>query len=90
VGGGAEAGADRHACRGLPEVHPERQHRQHADEDRGELQVRRGPRPEQLARFAVPVGLGDELVPAGFDRDYPVSVGAVGGGLGDSHGYTVA
>ena len=39
--------------------------------------------------LAVPVGLGDVLVAAGFDGDDPVPVGPVGGGLGDCHADTV-
>ena len=62
---------------------------EHADEDRRELQVGRRPRPEQLTRLAVSVGLGDELVSARFDGDDAVAVGAVGGGFGRCHGYTV-
>ena len=40
----------------------------------------------------MPVGFGDVLVAAGFDRDDAVPVGAVGGGLdgiSDCHAYTV-
>jgi hypothetical protein len=37
----------------------------------------------------VPVRFGDELVPAGFDGDDPVAIGAVRGGLNDCHSHTV-
>jgi hypothetical protein len=54
---------------GLAERQAEHLHREHADEDRGELHVGRGPRPEQLARPAVAVGVGHPFVAARLDRD---------------------
>ena len=84
-----EPGADHDAGDGLPEGHAEREHREHADEDRRELEVGRGPRPEQLAWPPVPIGFGDVFVSSGFHRDDAVAVGALGGGLGDSHRNTV-
>ena len=74
----AQPGTDHDAGHRLPEVHSVDRHREYADEDRRELEVGRGPRPEQLARMAVPVLVGDELVSAGFDGDQFVAVGAVG------------
>src|ERR1700720_3082132 len=51
----AKAGADHHAEDRLPEVHAEHSDGQHADEDRRELEIGRGPGPEQLAGLAVAV-----------------------------------
>jgi hypothetical protein len=84
-----QAGADDDARDGLPETHAVDGHGEHPDEDRRELEVGRRPRPEQLARLAVAVGLGDEFVPAGLHRDDFGAVGAVGRGLGRGHECTV-
>lgn len=87
---GSSARQRRARCRArsrrrLPERHAVVGDREDADEDGGELQVGRGPRPEQLAGFTVPVRFCDELVPAGFDGCDLVSVGPVGGGFGRCH-----
>jgi len=55
--------------RGLPETEAESRDREDADEDRGELHVRRGPGPEQLDRPAVPFVERNELRPAGLDLE---------------------
>ena len=68
----------------LPEVHAEDGDGEHADEDRRELKIGRGPGPEQLAGLTVAVRFGDVFVAARFHGDDLVAVGAVGldGGFG--------
>ena len=81
---GTEEVAQRHRGEGLPEAETEVQHRQDPDEDRRELEVGRGPRPEHAARFAVPGLERDELVAAWFDRKHFAAIRAgrrVGDGL---------
>src|SRR6185312_13649596 len=85
----ASAYDDAERC--LPEGHAEDGDGQHADEDRRELQIGRGPGPEQLAWLAVALRLGDVFVAARFYRDDLIAVGAVGlhGGFGRCHRHTV-
>jgi hypothetical protein len=59
--------ADHDGQHRLPEAEPERGDREDADKDRGELQVGRGPGPEELQGPAVPLVQGDELGAAGLD-----------------------
>ena len=77
LGDGADRGPDDDPEHGLPEVQAERGDREHADEDRRELHVRRAPRPEQLQRLAVPFVQRDELGTAGLDGDDPLAVGSL-------------
>ena len=55
-------------------VNPPPRDREHADEDRRELHVRRAPRPEELQRLAVPFVQGDEGRAAGLHGDDPLAV----------------
>ena len=75
---GTQAGADHDADDRLPESHTVGGDGEDADEDRGELEVGRGPRAKQLSRIAVSILEGDELVASGFDRYQLVAVGRVG------------
>src|SRR6185437_8706754 len=64
----------------LPERLPEARDRQHPDEYRGELEVRRRPGPEQLKRVPVPFLGRDEFRAAGFDRGNLAAVFALPNG----------
>jgi len=67
LGDAADRAAEEHGQRRRPEAHPESRHREHADEDRRELHVRRRPGPEQLQRTPVPFVQRDELRAARLD-----------------------
>ena len=68
LGDAADRAAQNEGQRRLPEAEAEPRDREHADEDRGELHVRRGPGPEELQRLAVPFVQRDELRAARLDR----------------------
>src|SRR5213076_1288819 len=61
----------------LPEAEPEHRHAEHPDEDRGELEVRRQPRPEEIDRFSVPLLQGDVFDAAWLDGGDPLAVVAL-------------
>ena len=61
----AEPGAQHDRADGLPERQTEEQHADDADEDRRELQVGRGPGPEQLQGPAVSLRERDGSAPPG-------------------------
>ena len=69
LGDSADRAAQDEGERGLPEAEAESRDRENADEDRGELHVRRGPGPEQLDRPAVPLVERNEFRPAGLDLE---------------------
>jgi hypothetical protein len=79
VGQRREPVAEQDGRHGLRERQPEHQHGQDADEDRRELEVGGGPGPEELARAAVPLGLGDRFVATRLDGNHAAAVLAVGG-----------
>src|SRR5262249_34160723 len=69
LGDPADRAAQDEGERGLPETEAEPRDRENADEDRGELHVRRGPGPEKLNRPAVPLVERDEFRPARLDLE---------------------
>ena len=69
LGDSADRAAEDEGERGLPEAETESRDRENADEDRGELHVRRGPGPEKLKRPAVPFVERNEFRPAGLDLE---------------------
>src|SRR5207245_5716820 len=69
LGNSADRAAEDEGERGFPETEAESRDREHADEDRGELHIRRGPGPEQLKRPAVPFAERNEFRPAGLDLE---------------------
>jgi len=70
---------------GLPERQAEDLDREHADEDRGELEVGRHPGPEQVERPAVPFPGRDVLGAPWFDLGDLAAVGSLANLPGDAH-----
>ena len=77
VGQRPERASDEDGERCLPEAEPEHGHAEHPDEDRGELEVWRQPRPEEVDRFSVPLLQGDVFDAAWLDSGDPLPVVAL-------------